>query len=247
MTRNRLAAAAIAAQAAFVIGWIVLGVLEGHGYSAGRHDVSDLGALTAHHTTSWALVEVISGVTTMVFALWALRPALIGPGQGSTIGAWLVAASLPALDNLGDPFFRLDCRAADVGCSMSQATTSWHGKAHLVLFAVAVLPTVVAPFVLGRRMKQLDAWRDLARPARVFGVVVILGLVGNAATSGTAVQGWAQRALIVVVCSGIVVLAARCRTEASRPVRELSHAAAFPGHAMRSTLGPGSTHTGRES
>ena len=53
--RNRtvvaLAIAAVAAQVLFVGGWLIGGAIEGHGYSAGRHDISDLTALTAHHAT----------------------------------------------------------------------------------------------------------------------------------------------------------------------------------------------------
>src|SRR5438270_6718022 len=106
-----LASGAIAAQVLFVAGWLVGGSIEGHGYSPMRHDISDLGALTAHHT--WLAVGSlgISGGLTMAFALAALRPTF-GPG---TAGAWLVALSLPSLDGMSDAFFRLDCRAADTG------------------------------------------------------------------------------------------------------------------------------------
>src|SRR6185295_1007568 len=100
-------------------------------------------------------IEGVSGVLTMAFAVGALRPAL-------GIAGWLVAVSLPALDNLGDVFFRLDCRAADAGCSASQATASWHGKMHIAVFLIAAIPTLIAPFVLSRRMAAVDGWRDLA-------------------------------------------------------------------------------------
>ena len=60
----RLAWAAIAAQVVFVAGWLVLGAIEGHGYSTGRHDISDLGAPTAHHVWLNALTLLISGALT---------------------------------------------------------------------------------------------------------------------------------------------------------------------------------------
>ena len=249
MTRTRLAAAAIAAQVAFVLGWLVLGALEGHGYSPGRDDVSDLGALTAHHTMWWQLVVGASGALTMAFAIWALRPALTLPGRRAPLAAWLVVVSLPSLDNLGDAFFRLDCRAADAGCSTADAAASWHGKAHLVVFAVAAVPTLIAPFALARSFRQLEGWRDLARPARVFGVVAIIGFVVTAATSGTAAQGWTQRGIIVIVCSGIVLLATRVLRQstvapraASRPERNSSSASgqtsgeAVEGHSATTSV-----------
>jgi hypothetical protein len=125
------------------------------------------------------------------------------------LGAVLVAASLPAFDTLTDTFFRLDCRAADAGCSASQATTSWHGKAHILAFVIAALATAVAPFLLARRMQLLDAWRDLARPTRIFGVVFIAAIVVTSALTNSSVGGWAQRVVIFYTCGGVFVLAWR--------------------------------------
>jgi hypothetical protein len=211
----KLALGAIAGQAIFVGGWIVVGALEGHGYSSARHDVSDLGALTAHHAGPWLAALAISGLLTMAFAVGALRPALSVPGQPGPIGAWLVALSLPALDNLGDVFFRLDCRAADAGCSSSDAAASWHGKLHIAVFLLALIPTLVAPFALSRRFRVVDGWHDLAGPAKVFGFVLIAGFVLTGALQGTAVQGAAQRVLILIVVAGLVALALRIRRLAS--------------------------------
>jgi hypothetical protein len=50
----------IAAQLLFVGGMLILGATEGHEYSAGRHDISDLGALTAHHATAERLIVGIA-------------------------------------------------------------------------------------------------------------------------------------------------------------------------------------------
>ena len=139
----------------------------------------------------------------------ALRPSLTVPGRGPPVSAVLVAVSLPALDNLSDAFFRLDCRAADAGCTAAEATASWHGKAHLACFVVAALATVAAPFVLSRRMQRVDGWQDLAGPTRAFGVLTILALILTGASTGTAFQGWTQRGAAVLVCLGIVALAWR--------------------------------------
>ncbi len=199
--RTPLALAAIGAQILFVTGMLVLGAVEGGGYSAGRDDISDLAALTADHASVARVILALTGAVTIGFGL-SLIPVL---GRA----AWLVALSLPALDNFTDTFFRLDCRAADAGCDLASATASWHGTLHLVLFAVAALATIPAPFVLSRRMRKVDGWADLAGPAQRYGLVVVAVLVATGATGGTALQGWTQRAAIVVVTWGIVVLAWR--------------------------------------
>jgi hypothetical protein len=199
---RRLAWGAIVAQLVFVGSWLLGGVIERHGYSVASDDISDLGALTAHHPTLVLVAFGISGALTIAFALGAVRPAL-------GLGGWLLALSLPALDNLSDAFFRLDCRAADAGCSTSTAAASWHGKVHIAVFLVAAVATIATPFVLSRAMKHTDGWRDLASWARIFGVVVVVGAIANVGLTGTSVQGFAQRTLAVIVSLGIVALAVR--------------------------------------
>jgi hypothetical protein len=211
--RNRtavvLAIAAIAAQVVFVGGWLIGGAIEGHGFSAGRHDISDLAALTAHHANFNRATLFVSGLLTLAFALWALRPSLTIPGQGVPVGAVLVALSVLSLDSLSDTFFRLDCRAADAGCSASHAASSWHGKIHVLAFLIAAIPTVVAPFALSRRMRAIPAWSDLARPARVFGVVFLVVFLATGASQGSGLQGWTQRAAATMAAAGLVALAVR--------------------------------------
>jgi hypothetical membrane protein len=197
--RSNLAVAAIVGQLVFVGGWLVLGLLEGRGYAPGRHDISDLGALTAQHATIDRLTLFVSGAVTIAFAL-SLRADLGRP-------AWLVALSLPGLDGLSDAFFRVDCRAADPGCGFADATDSWHGTVHVVVFVVAALATVGAPFVLARRMRQTDGWQSLAGGTRIFGVLTVAALGVTMLSSGTALQGWTQRGAAVLVASGIVMLA----------------------------------------
>jgi hypothetical membrane protein len=207
-----VARAAIAGQLVFVGGWAILGLVEGHGYAPGRHDISDLGALTAHYATLDRLTLLVSGVATIAFAL-SLRAHL---GRA----AWLVGLSLPGLDNLSDVLFRVDCRAADAGCGVAEATASWHGKVHIAAFAVAAIATLIAPFVLARRMRRTQGWDDLARPTRYFGGLVVAAMAAILATSGTALQGWSQRGAAVLVVSGVVLLAwrvVRLETEATRP------------------------------
>jgi hypothetical protein len=204
-----LAVGAFAGQVLFVGGWLIGGAIEGHGYSAGRHDISDLTALTGHHATFNQATLLVSGLLTAAFALWALRPSLAVPDRGVAVGAVLVAVSLPALDNLSDAFFRLDCRAADAGCTSSVAAASWHGTIHLVVFGVAAIPTLIAPFALSRRMRVVEGWSDLARPAQVFGMALLVVFVATAASQGSSAQGWTQRFAATLAAFGVIALAVR--------------------------------------
>jgi hypothetical protein len=204
-----LAIAAIAAQMLFVGGWLIGGAIEGHSYSAGRQDISDLTALTAHHATFNRATLLVSGLLTATFALWALRPSLTVPGRGMAVSALLVAVSLPALDGVSDAFFRLDCRAADAGCSPSVAASSWHGTIHVVAFVVAAIPTLIAPFALSHRMRAVEGWSDLARPARAFGVTLLVAFVATAASQGSSAQGWTQRVAATLAAVGVAALAVR--------------------------------------
>ena len=199
---RRIAQATVAAQILFVMGFVAIGAAEGHGYRWMRDDISDLGALTAHHATVWRLLLLITGAVTMVFGL-----LLVGPVFGSRLAGVLVAFSLPAFDNFSDAFFRLDCRAADPGCTTSQAISSWHGLAHIVCFAVAASATVIAPFVLGRAMSREESWRSLARSVRRFGFLTVVLLVVTGVASGSPVQGLAQRVAATVIPLGLAVLA----------------------------------------
>jgi hypothetical protein len=214
-----LAAATIAAQVLFIGSWLVLGAIEGHGYSAGRHDISDLGALTAHHATASRVTEGIAGAVTIAFGLLVLRPGLRSADGRGALAGWLVALSLPGFDTMSDAFFRVDCRAADAGCATAEATASWHGKAHYICFVISAVATVVAPFVLARAMRRVDGWRDLAMPTRIFGIATILALAVTGATTGTAAQGWTQRGAAVLVSSGVALLAWRVLRLNSRPLR----------------------------
>jgi hypothetical protein len=57
------------------------------------------------------------------------------------------------LDNLSD-VFRLDCRAADQGCTTAAAASSWHGRVHLAAGLLGGIATIAAPYVPATRMRH---------------------------------------------------------------------------------------------
>jgi hypothetical membrane protein len=206
-----LAWGAIGGVAVFNLGWLVAGALQAGGYSVARDDVSDLGALTAQYP--WVILSAggLAGALTILFALFALRPAMAVHERGAALGAWLLAASLMGLDNLSDAFFRLDCRAADQACTTSAAMSSWHGTIHVVIGAATAIATIAALFVLARRMRRADGWRDLARPAFLFGLLFLAVLVAYVALERKTGGGYLQRAAIMLLSVWTVTLALRVR------------------------------------
>jgi hypothetical protein len=217
-----LAWGAVAGVVVLNFGWLIAGAAQTGGYSVARDDVSDLGALTAQHPWVMLTASGVAGALTILFALFALRPALAVPGRGTALGAWLVAASLMGLDNLSDVFFRLDCRAADPGCTTSASMSSWHGTVHGLVGAATAIATVAAPFVLAHRMRRADGWRDLARPTFLFGLLFLAVLIGYAALERKTGGGYLQRTAIVLLSVGMATLALRDRSLARSPGAEAS-------------------------
>jgi hypothetical protein len=206
-----LAWGAVAGIVVFNLGWLLAGAVQGGGYSVASHDISDLGALTAR--SPWVMLTAggFAGTLTILFALFALCPALAVPGRGQALGAWLLAASLMGLDNLSDVFFRLDCRAADQGCTTATAAGSWHGRVHLAVGLLSGIAMIAAPFVLAARMRRAGGWRDLARPTIFAGWLLLAVLAAYVAFEGKTGGGYLQRAAIVLVSAGVVTLALRVR------------------------------------
>jgi len=215
-----LAWGAIGGVVVFNLGWLLAGALQRDGYSVASHDVSDLGALTARSPWVMLTAQVIAGTLIIAFALFALGLALAVPGRGPALGAWLrrsapgsslLAASLIGLDNLSDTFFRLDCRAADQGCTAAAAASSWHGQVHIAVGLLSAIAMVAAPFFLAARMRQANGWRDLARPTILAGALLLVVLLGYAALERKTGGGYLQRAAIVLVSVGVATLALRVR------------------------------------
>jgi uncharacterized protein DUF998 len=204
-----LAWGAVAGQVLVTLAWLIGEALQTGGYSVTRHDISDLGALTADRPWVILIGQGISGLLTMAFAVLALRPALAAPGHHGPVSAWLVALSAAGLDDLSDAFFRLDCRAADLGCTDMVATSSWHGAIHGVVGSVTFAVLVIAPFALARRMRLVPAWRSLALPTLAYGLLLLIAVGVFVALSITAGGGLAQRAVALLGSAGVIVLALR--------------------------------------
>jgi hypothetical membrane protein len=216
---SRLAWGAIGGVVLFNLGWLLGEALQTGGYSVARHDVSDLGALTAQDPWVVLATQGICGALTILFALFALRPALAVPGRRMAPGPWLLAASLMGLDNLSDFFFRLDCQAADPTCTSAMSSGSRHGTIHVVVGTASGIATLAAPFFLAARMRLVPGWRDMFRPTVIFGFVFLVVLLAYAAVAlaGANGGGYLQRAAIVLLSVWVVVLALRVRALARAP------------------------------
>jgi hypothetical membrane protein len=207
--RRVLAWGAVAGQILVTVAWLVSGMLQTGGYSVAQHDISDLGALTADQPWVTLIGQGVSGFLTMAFAILTLGPALALGGRRTTVGAWLVALSAAGLDDLSDAFFRLDCRAADPGCTEAAATASWHGTIHSDVGTVTFVILVIAPFVLAPRMQLVPGWHSLARPTLIYGVLLFAAVMTYVLLSISTQGGYAQRAVSLLGSAGVIILALR--------------------------------------
>lgn len=198
---------AVAGFLVFTLGWVVSGLMQIDAYSWTTHDISDLGAQTANRP--WIMLGgcAFAGVMTIGFAILVLRPLLDVPGKRGSIGPWLLAASLPGLDNVSDVFFRLNCMAAEPGCTEAVRTASGAAKIHMLVGLVTALITVATPFVLARRVRMVPATRALFVPCIVVGSLLLIGLVFYVALENKWGQGIAQRAMAVLASGGVAALA----------------------------------------
>lgn len=218
--------AAVAGQVVFTLGWLVAGLLEGHGYSVVDDEISDLAALTAHVAPVMLVGQAIGGIATMLFGIFAFRRFLRGT-RGATLASVLVAMSALGLDNVSDALLRLDCRAAD-GCSPQEKTASWHGMIHAAV-GITVLVLVIAAFVVARVLRRNLQWADLARPSLLFGVFMLLSLIAGIALTDRPGAGLAQRALALSGAIWMAMLALRAaRLAASSSDPENGRRAAEP-------------------
>lgn len=199
--------AALVAQVAFVVGWLVAAVWQPPGYSVLRHSISDLYAVTAPH--AWFLVVLLTlcGAATGGFAWLALRPALRAGGRRAGVGALLLGVSILGLGDLLSPFEQEACQQADPGCSAADQVANAGGTLDGILSTVGLLALAAAGFVLASAMRRAPGWSAAAGPTRVVAVVLVVLLLATGFLGFLGVGGLLERLLALVAALGVALLA----------------------------------------
>ena len=201
------AAAALVAQGAFVLSWLVAGAWQGQRYSFVEHSISDMYAVGAPH--GWFLVVVLTvcGAATVGFALASLRPTLRAGGWSATLGTVLLALSILGLGDLLTPFEREACRRADPGCSAADQLRNLGGILDGALSTVGLLLLVAAGFFLAAAMRRTPGWPGWSRPTRTVTLLVLVLLLATVFSGPAGLGGLLER-LLAAAAAGLVALLA---------------------------------------
>lgn len=135
------------------------------GYSFLSDEISQLSASGVHAAWAQAANFIVYGLIVMGLAVGVHRG--LNDGEGSTIGPVLIGA-FGLLAVLGDGLFPAD----QIG---SPETTS--GTVHSLTAGLGFLAVIAAMFVLPRRMRYDDDWKDLVGPSRVIGLSAAILMV----------------------------------------------------------------------
>jgi hypothetical protein len=185
--------AGLAAQAAFMAGWLIAETWQGPRYSPVNDTISDLQAATAPHAWFPIACFAVGGLGTFGFAVFGLRPALAGAGKAAWYAPWMLACAALAL---GNSFPLIPCQLADPRCTAHHQLVSPGGLTDALVASLAFLVLAFTPFPLWRRLKVLPQWQPL-KPvmiaARVTGPVCFL-LLAISSNTDTA-QGLTERIL----------------------------------------------------
>jgi hypothetical protein len=202
---TRVAAAAAIAQVVFVLSWLVAALWQGPRYSAVAHSVSDMYAVGAPH--AWFLIVVLTatGAMTIVFALWALRPALRGGGWSGTAGSILLALSVLGLGDLLSIWEREACRRADPGCTPAAQLANAGGRLDGVLTTIGLMLLIVAGFFLAVAASRVAGWQRWAWPMRIGAIVVAVLLLATGLFGP--IGGLLERLLALAAAAGVFGLA----------------------------------------
>jgi hypothetical protein len=201
--------AGLVAQPVFVIAWLVAAAWQGPGYSVTAHTISDMYAVTAPSGLFLVVVITLCGVATVLFALFALRPALRSAGGAATVGCVLLALSIYGIGDALTPFEREACRLADAGCTAADQTANAGGALDAILSTIGIFLFVAATFVLAAAMKRVEGWRSWAWPARWVGFGFLALLVALVATESADLGGLFERLLAATGAAAIAAAAAR--------------------------------------
>jgi len=233
---KRWAAAGLAAQVIFTLGWLLADRWQGPGYSAVRYTISDETALGAPH--AWFLItcQLLAGAGTIGFALFGLRPALVPAGPVARYAPWMLAVGALAYLVIWP---RVPCRLADAGCSIHQHLASSGGLTDAIGSGVLIGVLVMTPFPLWRRQRELPEWQP-ARPvmiaARLLGPVLIIAAAAQGPYAPGPQEGLLERALALLTAAWICTLAVILLTSSAagqhRPPRpaDPSPVGAVPRH-----------------
>jgi hypothetical membrane protein len=218
-----LAWTAIAAQAVFVLGWLLGWALEG-GYSPVRDYISELGRDGARAPWTFEVSVVIWSAGFAALAV-ALAPALRGRPWSRLAPALFGIAGVLAILLVA---FRLDCATtmSHTCKAMSNAgTLSWHNYAHDWTGVALEAGLWLTPFALARAAWPSRLARLLLLGGAAMGVVI--GVVWATGVGEGPVAGLVQRLQLSVVHGWVIVWAAALIMEASPgwpPERLAAHA-----------------------
>jgi hypothetical protein len=70
-----------------------------------------------------------------------------------------------------------------------------------------VLLLVGSPFVIARRLRQVPAWQDLAKPSGIVGMPIVFGVFGVAAGPTAPVRGRIQRVVALLAAGWGILIA----------------------------------------
>ena len=204
---KRWAAAGLAAQVIFTLGWLLADRWQGPGYSPIRYTISDETALGAPH--AWFLItcQLLAGAGTIGFALFGLRPALKPAGPVARYAPWMLATGALAYLVIWP---RLPCPLADAGCTVHQHLASTGGLTDAIGSGVLIGVLVITPFPLWRRLRELPQWQP-ARPimiaARLLGPILLIATAVQGPYAPGPQEGLLERALALLTAIWICTLA----------------------------------------
>ncbi|WP_328524718.1 DUF998 domain-containing protein [Kribbella sp. NBC_00359] len=191
--------------------YVGIGTIEAivrDGYDIRRHSLS----LLANGTGGWihSTMMVVTGLLTVVGALALRRAGLRSRWAWGGIlayGAGVAAAGLMRADP-ADGF--------PIGTPPGlPETVSWHSFGHIIAGFIGFIGLIVACFVVARRFGR-DNERGWSRFSLITGIVYILGLIGLATGSGTAVVNLGFTVAVIVGWAWLTLLMVRTRTEEIR-------------------------------
>ncbi|MDI5967828.1 DUF998 domain-containing protein [Streptomyces sp. SL13] len=199
---------AVAANAVFVVSWLLAAGWQGPRYSVMRHSISDMYAVGAPGAAFLVVVFTLCGAAVIVFAGWSLWPSLRGAGRPAAVGAALLGLSVFGLGDLLSPAEREACRQAVPGCTAAHQLSNAGGMLDDVLSTVGVASLIAAGFFLAAAMKRLPAWRGWAGPTRRATIALIVLFVLDGVCGGIGLGGLCERLLAAGGALAIAALAA---------------------------------------